>query len=351
MSDVFDHPWLGGLFGDDEVGQTLSTDVQLQHILAVEAAYTVALGAVGRIDPQTAQNAASAIRDVAIDVDELREGVAIDGVVVPALVRSIKAALPDNYRSAVHSGLTSQDIIDTALILSLKTFCCLFSERLSDLKERLSAHRDALGENELMGRTRMQAALPMKVADRMNSWILPIDDHLVRLDQIKPRLLNLQLGGAVGNGAALGKDAGQIGAEMAKTLGLNVAPRSWHNRRDSITEFAGWLSLVSGSLGKVGQDVALMAQQGIDEIGLSGGGGSSAMPHKQNPVKAELLITLARYNATLLSAMNHALVHEQERSGSAWSLEWMVLPQMIQTTGRALGVALELADQIERLGK
>jgi 3-carboxy-cis,cis-muconate cycloisomerase len=115
-----------------------------------------------------------------------------------------------------------------------------------------------------------------------------------------------------------------------------------------MVEFASYLALVSGSLGKIGQDLALMAQMG--EVGLKAGGGSSAMPHKQNPVQAELLVTLARYNAVQASGMHHAMVHEQERSGAAWTLEWMLLPQMAVATGRGLTVAITLIGDIERMG-
>ena len=120
--------------------------------------------------------------------------------------------------------------------------------------------------------------------------------------------------------------------------------------RESVTEYASFLSLVSGTLGKVGQDISLMSQQGIEEISMSRGGGSSAMPHKQNPVAAELLVTLARFNATQVSAMHHAMVHELERSGAAWALEWMILPQMAMATARALTVAIDLSQNITRLG-
>ena len=137
---------------------------------------------------------------------------------------------------------------------------------------------------------------------------------------------------------------------LAEMLGLQPAAKSWHSDRSVIVEFAGWLSLVTGSLGKVGLDIALMSQNGIDEIRLSAGGASSAMPHKQNPVLAESLVTLARFNATLLTGMHGALVHEQERSGSAWTLEWMLMPQMCVATGAALRNAATLLKSIETIG-
>jgi 3-carboxy-cis,cis-muconate cycloisomerase len=140
-----------------------------------------------------------------------------------------------------------------------------------------------------------------------------------------------------------------VRAALAGKLGLGDAPQ-WHSQRDGLAELAGWLSLVTGSLGKFGQDLALMAQVGSD-IKLSGGGSSSAMPHKQNPVKAEALVALARFNAVQLSGMHQALVHEQERSGAAWTLEWLILPQMVVATAAALRLAAELAGQIESLGR
>ena len=103
---------------------------------------------------------------------------------------------------------------------------------------------------------------------------------------------------------------------------------------------------MTGSLGKFGQDVALLAQSEVGEIRLASGGGSSAMPHKVNPVGAEVLVTLARFNATLLSGMHQALVHENERSGAAWTLEWMLLPQMMAATGAALATAQRLLPDI-----
>jgi len=121
--------------------------------------------------------------------------------------------------------------------------------------------------------------------------------------------------------------------------------------RDGIVEYASLLSMISGTLGKIGQDIALMAQQGIGAIAISGGGTSSAMPHKNNPIAAELLVTLARFNSVQVSAMHHALIHEQERSGAAWALEWMVLPQMLMATARGLGACCSLSQSITRIGE
>ena len=162
------------------------------------------------------------------------------------------------------------------------------------------------------------------------------------------RLLVVQFGGPAGTLEKLGDKAAAIRARLARQLGLTDAPQ-WHSQRDNLADFANWLSLVTGSLGKFGQDIALTALQG-GEIELSGGGGSSAMPHKQNPVAAEVLVALAQFNATQLAGMHHALVHEQERSGATWTLEWLLLPPMVVAMAAALRLASRLVGQIESLG-
>jgi 3-carboxy-cis,cis-muconate cycloisomerase len=137
---------------------------------------------------------------------------------------------------------------------------------------------------------------------------------------------------------------------VARRLGLAAPERPRHSERDGIVEFAGWLSLLTGSLGKMGADIALAAQSEVGAIRLAGGGGSSAMPHKVNPVGAEILVALARFNATLVSGMHQALVHENERSGAALTLEWMLLPQMAVAAGAATRTAETLAGKIEFIG-
>jgi 3-carboxy-cis,cis-muconate cycloisomerase len=129
---------------------------------------------------------------------------------------------------------------------------------------------------------------------------------------------------------------------LAEGLGLGLPERPWHADRTRLAEIAVWLAGLSGSLGKIGQDVALMAQNEIAEIRLAGGGGSSAMPHKENPVGAETLVTLARFSATQVSGMHHALIAEQERSGAAWTLEWMLLPPLAVAAGAGLRTATAL---------
>ncbi len=339
MSNVFEHPWLSGLFADPDVAVLWSPDAQMRHMLAMEGAWSTALGY-----PELGAKVAA----FTPDMDDIAAGTAQDGVPVPALVRQLKAAFG---AEGIHKGLTSQDVVDTALVLTILQTADLLDTRLDQLITALGDLNDRFGDVPLMGRTRMQAATEITVADRLSSWRFPHFHHRDRLRDLRPRIGHLQIGGASGDRAGLGEDAPRLLAEMEAALGLPAGAKAWHAMRDGVGEFANVLSLITGSLGKFGQDIALMAQQGVDEVKLSGGGGSSAMPHKQNPILAELLVTLARFNATQVAGMHQAIVHEQERSGAAWALEWMILPQMAQTTGRALTAALTLTASIDALGK
>lgn len=344
---VFTHPWLSGLFGDAEMAAVLSPERQMSHMLAFEAAWSRACGKVGLFDAAKAEAAATAIEAAEIDLADIAAGMAQDGVPIPRLVKQLNEIAP---AEALHKGATSQDVVDTALVLSLREASFLIAGRLMELETYLKELEGRFGDAPLMGRTRMQAATEITVRDRLLAWRLPLADHLKMLDQKRANVEKVQIGSASGDRKALGDKADQVVADVAKQLGLAPTDKAWHAMRHNIADYASFLSLITGTLGKMGQDIALMAQQGFGEVAISGAGGSSAMPHKQNPVAAELLVTLARYNATQVPAMHGAMVHEQERSGTAWSLEWMVLPQMLMTTARALAVAIELTQNIQRLG-
>jgi 3-carboxy-cis,cis-muconate cycloisomerase len=347
MAGVFAHPWLSGLFADPETAALWSAETQLAHMIAFEAAWARAGHLAGLWSAAEGEAAAQAIEAVAIAPGDLSEGTGRDGVCVPALVAQLRAACGD---AGIHFGATSQDVVDTATVLSSVGALDLIDRRLDALAAALERLERRFGAAPLMGRTRMQAAVPITVRDRVETWRLPLSDHRARLLGLRPRVARVQIGGAAGDRAALGAGAEAVCASVAQALGLAPTVRAWHAMRDGLGEFASVLSLITGTLGKMGQDVCLMAQQGIGEIALAGGGGSSAMPHKANPVLAELLVTLARFNAVQVSGMHQALVHEQERSGAAWMLEWMILPPMAEATGRALVAAGELVGRIERIG-
>lgn len=345
---AFDHPFLSGFLGDDETAQLLGSDAEIAAMLSFEIALAKVQAQHGLIPAQAATAIRNGLNGFQPDMASLNAATARDGVVVPGLIQQLRAAVGEPHAKHVHFGATSQDAIDTAKICNLVPILVNFDDRLAKMDALFANLDNRFGKNPLMGHTRMQPAIPIVAGDRIESWRAPLRRHRARLETLRSSLLVIQFGGAAGTLEKLGGDAPAIRKALAEELGLGDAPQ-WHSQRDSLAEFASWLSLVTGSLGKFGQDVALMAQAGA-EITLGTGGGSSTMPHKQNPVAAELLVALARYNAVQLSGIHQALVHEQERSGSAWMLEWLILTNMVMATGAATRTAADLIGKIESLG-
>lgn len=335
------------LIHDAGVAEILSDRAMLDRALRFEIALAEAAAETGAAPEAAAKWVRNRLTGFFPDLDAIAAAMPMDGVPVPELMRQLKPRVGPEGAAALHVGATSQDVVDTALVMGLAQVNDLIADRLAAVETALADLSARFGARPLMGRTRMQAAMPMTVGDRIAAWTAPLPRHRQRLAELRPRLECVQYGGAVGVRGAQG-DA--IAAALARRLGLADAPQ-WHSGRDAIAEYGGWLSLVTGSLGKIGQDVALMAQQGVDAVRLSGGGTSSAMPHKQNPVAAETLVTLARFSAGQLGTLHQALVHEQERSGAAWALEWLTLPPMIHASAHALALALAMLSSVTAMGE
>jgi 3-carboxy-cis,cis-muconate cycloisomerase len=344
---AFDQPFLSGLLGDEEVGAFFSAEAELKAMLDFEAALSAAETEKNVIPGAAGTAITKAIASFRPDIEKLRQSTARDGVVVPELVRQLRAAVGKSHAEYVHFGATSQDVIDTGFALRIGKVLNILQDRIDALIERLGELDMRDGAIPVMAHTRMQAAIEVPASRKILSWREPLLRHRARLSAVREGIAVLTFGGAAGTLDKLGSAGEQVAARMAKRLGLGLVPRARHSERDGQAELAGWLSLVTGSLGKMGADIALAAQSEVGEIRLKAGGGSSAMPHKVNPIGAEVLVTLARFNATLVSGMHQALVHENERSGTTWTLEWMLLPQMVVATGAALRAANELTANIE----
>ncbi|PSM17719.1 3-carboxy-cis,cis-muconate cycloisomerase [Nitratireductor sp. StC3] len=342
----FEHPFLSGLTGDREIAALFSVEAEMAAMLAFEAGLAAAEGAEGVVPAGAAAEIESRIKTFRPDLEALNQATARDGVVVPELVRQLRAAVGEPHAKYVHFGATSQDVIDTGLALRLAGAFDIFGARLDALAVALDALAVRDGAVEVMAHTRMQAAIPVPASRKIESWRAPLLRHRAAMAGVREGVCVLHFGGAAGTRDKLGAAGAAVARRLAVGLDLTVPDTVRHAERDGIAGLAAWLSLVTGTLGKMGQDIALAAQSEIGEIRLASGGGSSAMPHKVNPVGAELLVALARFNATLLSGMHQALVHENERSGAAWTLEWLLLPQMAVACGAALRTALSLVETI-----
>ncbi|MEM7213773.1 MAG: lyase family protein, partial [Pseudomonadota bacterium] len=194
MISVFDHAWLSGLFGHREAQDIWRPERQLQYFIEFEVALTRAHVTVGRVDTDRGEAAVRAMEASRLDVDELRNGTAQDGLPIPNMVRQLRqVATP--HEDAVHIGATSQDVLDTALSLSLQAVSNIIELHLSALVTELDGLISIHGPNPLIGRTRMQAALPITVADRLRTWKRSLVNHKERLSQVRTSVERLQIGG------------------------------------------------------------------------------------------------------------------------------------------------------------
>lgn len=336
------------LFGDPEVAKLFTDSAELRAMLVVEGALAKAQGALGMI-PETA--AAAIHRDameVIIDPAGLARDTGQNAVPVPALVAAFREAMqaPD-HAQYVHWGATSQDIMETGLKLRLRQALSISENRLKEATKTLGLLAENNALLPMAGRTYGQIATPTSFGAIVATWGTPLLRHLDRLSELRPRLLNVTLSGAAGTLSAMGPEGPKLRAALAAALGLSDTGDVHHATRDHMAELAAWCVLVTGSLGKMGEDLSLMTQSGLAEVSLGPAGASSTMPQKQNPVSAVTLVALARTAAALGSGLQTALAHRQQRDGAAWLTEWLLLPQLILLTTKALAIVQDLAETLQ----
>ncbi len=331
---------LGELLGDAEIEQLFSVNADIAAMLGFEMALANAQAAFGVITPAAAGDISDRIAEVQIDLPELATRIARDGVAPPGLVAQLRAVLDPAHASSLHKGATSQDLVDTSLMIRLAQAVPVLSARVAQIERQLQTF--ASDSAEMMAHTRMQRALPITRTRKIESWSKPLRD----LVQGTPEEFALQLGGPEGALNAMGDDPEKIAEHMAQSLGLYAPPSCWHTDRRRVVAICGWAVEITTALGKVGQDIALMAQNELAQVQLAAGGSSSAMAHKNNPIGAETLVAIARSNAVLMGGMHQAALHENERSGAGWTLEWMLLPQIFVNAGASTRTAAALAGSI-----
>ncbi len=337
------------LFDTPEIRAIFAPAPTLDRFDLFESALADAQAAEGIIPVEAAEAIAQAVASFTPDEAALQNGLRNDGLPIPAYVAQMRAALPPGHAAAFHKATTSQDVMDTALVLALREVNAILTIRIDAILAALD-HLDArFGAAPLMARTRMQAALPVTVAHRLSEWRAPLTTARRDLAALRPTLESLQFGGPVGDRRGMEGKGDAVAARLAAALDLIDAP-CWHTDRSRIASYGAWLARLAGATGKIGLDVTLMAQQGIGVVRLTGGGGSSAMPHKQNPVAAEALVTLSHEASMLAGGLQTAMLHEHERSGIAWALEWLTLPRLCIAVGAATSGCVRLLAAIESLG-
>jgi len=256
---VLDSAIFSPLFSDAEISALLTDEAFVGALVEVEAALARAQARVGVIPAATAEQI-SRVKAADIDITVLTTETIRSGFPIIALVQQIRRQAGEEAGSYVHWGATTQDIMDSAAVLQMRAASEIFQHDIREIIRRLSEVAQRHRTTVMAGRTHGQQALPITFGLKVASWMAPMLRHVERLDEILPRLLVVQFGGAAGTLAALGNKGLAVSEALADELKLAVPVMSWHAQRDSLVEFAGWLSLVTGSLGKMAQDVILLAQ-------------------------------------------------------------------------------------------
>jgi 3-carboxy-cis,cis-muconate cycloisomerase len=340
---------LASPFRDPDLAPPLSDEQFIANMVAVEMALANVEGALGIIPSDAAERILAALPTFKSDLPGLLKGVEQSGIPTIELVKQLREQVGGEASSYVHWGATTQDIMDTALVLQLRAVLDILDGKLVRLIHNLSRLADQHRHTLMAGRTHSQQALPITFGLKVAVWLSPLLRHHARLSELKPRLLVVQFGGGVGTLASLGDAGLRVQEGLAKELDLAIPLMPWHTQRDNLAELAGWLSLVTGSLGKIGQDIILLSQSEVDELRETDDparGGSSTMPQKSNPVVSEVLIAAARTNTAHLSAMHHALIQEHERAAGSWQIEWLNLPPMLMLTSAALEKGVFLSEHL-----
>ncbi len=340
MSDS--HALLGGLFGAPEVDAVFTDTARLQAMLDVEAALARAQVRCAVIPPAALGPIEAACRADLYAVPALGQATLLAGnpaiPLVKALTAQVRHADADAARW-VHWGATSQDIIDTGAVLQLREAVGLVQERLHVLCTALAVLADAERDTGLPGRTLLQQAVPVTFGLKAAGWLDALHRSQRRLQALHADTLVLQFGGAAGTLASLQARGLDVAQALGEELQLPVPALPWHTARDRVAELGSTFALLTGTLGKIATDIVLLMQSEVAEAfepAGEGRGGSSAMPHKRNPVGCVAAIAAATRVPGLLSTLFVAMPQPHERAAGQWHAEWETVPEIVRLCAGSL---------------
>jgi 3-carboxy-cis,cis-muconate cycloisomerase len=325
----------------------------LQRMLDFEAALARAEAATGVIPGTAAAPITTACKAESFDHDALAEAATRSGNLAIPLVKALTAKVaktdPDAARY-VHWGATSQDVIDTAAMLTLRA---AIDTLLQDLDRAVAGFAKLARQHRataMVARTWLQHALPMPLGLKLAEYAAALHRSRMRLQRLREETLALQFGGAAGTLAALGDNGWRVAERLARELELPLPDAPWHTHRDRIAEAASVLAILAGTCGKIARDVSLLMQTDVAEAfepSGEGRGGSSTMPHKRNPVAAATALAAATMAPNLAATMFAAQVQDHERSAGPWHAEWPTLPTLLLVTSGALAATVDIAEGLE----
>ncbi len=325
----------------------------LQNMLDFEAALARAEAATGVIPKDAAEPIARACKAAEFDLAALAEAATRSGNLAIPLVKALTANVAKSDAEAaryVHWGATSQDVIDTAAMLTLRG---AIEALLLDLDRAVAGFAKLARQHRntaMVARTWLQHALPMPFGLKLAEYAAALARSRRRLRRLREETLALQFGGAAGTLAALGDKGLVVAEKLAQELQLPLPEAPWHTHRDRFAEAASVLAILTGSCGKIARDVSLLMQTDVAEAfepSGEGRGGSSTMPHKRNPVAAPVALAAATMAPNLAATIFAAQVQDHERSAGPWHAEWPTLPTLLLVTSGALAAIVDIAEGLE----
>ncbi|TRX21364.1 3-carboxy-cis,cis-muconate cycloisomerase [Flavobacterium franklandianum] len=338
------------LFYAKEIDALFSDSESIAQMLRVEAALAEAQANKGLFSKAVAETIKTHCRIGDIHVEKLKKAISLGGNAAIPLVKKLTQTVKNQDSEAakyIHLGATSQDVVDTAMVLQIQEYIVWLDAKITFFEQQLVALTLKYRQTIMIGRTLLQQAKPTTFGFKTAGWLEAISRSKQRLEEVKQRVLVIQLGGAVGNGNA--NISIEIQEEMARLLGLKPS-FTWHSHRDNLAEIASVLGILSGSLGKIAKDVSLLMQTEIGEVfegAAEGKGRSSTMPHKRNPVTCAAILANANRLPNLVATILSAMPQEHERSVGLWHSEWEVLVEIMQLTAGSLEKSIALVEGLE----
>ncbi|MEI7189079.1 adenylosuccinate lyase family protein [Dickeya dianthicola] len=340
-SNVLDSILFRDSFGTPEMRAIFDDHELIRKYVEVEIALAKAEAHCGVIPQQAADEIAKTCNADTLDFDLLRHETEIVGYPILPLVHQIskQAGASGGY---VHWGATTQDIMDTAVVLQIRDAFDLIEADIRSLRSTLAALARRYRNTPMAGRTHLQQALPITFGYKAAIWLDMFDRHAERLEQARPRVLVGEFAGAAGTLASLGDKGLAVQKAMMEELKLGVPTSTWHVARDGFAEAVNLLAVITGSLGKIAYDVMLMASNEFGELYepfVKGRGASSTMPQKRNPISSELMLACAKGVRQHAGLMLDAMVQDLERATGPWHAEWIAIPESFVLAAGALNQA------------
>lgn len=338
----------GGLFARGAVAAELDESAWVRAMLDFEAALAAALAEVGLAPVAAAEEIARRCEVVPLDPEDLTRGTAVAGTPVPALLEAVRDGLSVEAAGHLHRGATSQDVVDTAAMLVTRRALVPLLADLDGAAEAAATLAERHRETPQAGRTLLQQALPVTFGLRAAGWLAGLDEAAARLAELRERGLAVQLGGGAGTLASLDERGVAVAAALARRLELSEPALPWQANRARPALLAGALGAAAGAAGKVGADIALLAQTELGEVAAGeGAGGSSTLPQKRNPVAAVAAVACATRTPGLVATVLAGMPGELERAAGAWQAEAEALSELLRLTGSAAAAAREALEGLE----